>query len=289
MNSWRNVATSATATMFCPCLTHSRLMVRPRLPVPIRPMFSFSLAPRALTAGAPRASAPAPAADDWRKVRRVCMGRLRAGAMPVIVPRHGERGKRPRPTDILISLMPRRSPFTSVARRLAQLSRPRLADLHVHTTASDGEFTPAQVVALARQAALCAVAITDHDTLAAADAAGEGIEVIPAVEITAGFAGRELHLLGYFVRTDHGELSAALARLRERRRERFFDFAAKLADHGTALPADRVKLVAESSASLGRRHVASLLVACQFARTRTEAFGRFLGPVAGKVTPQLLL
>jgi predicted metal-dependent phosphoesterase TrpH len=52
---------------------------------------------------------------------------------------------------------------------------------------------------------------------------------------------------------------------------------------------DRVKLVAESSASLGRRHVAGLLVACQFARTRNEAFGRFLGPVAGRVLPKLLL
>src|SRR5262245_28208852 len=107
--------------------------------------------------------------------------------------------------------MPRRSPFTSVARRLAQLSRPRLADLHVHTTPSDGEFSPSQVVALARQANLCAVAITDHDTLAAVsearNAAGDTIEVIPAVEITAGFAGRELHLLAYFVLTDHDELN----------------------------------------------------------------------------------
>jgi predicted metal-dependent phosphoesterase TrpH len=187
--------------------------------------------------------------------------------------------------------MPRRSPFTSVPGRLAQLTRPRRADLHVHTTASDGEYTASQVVALARQAGLCAVAITDHDTLAGVgeEPQAGGVEVIAGVEISASYAGREVHLLGYFVRTDHGELNAALARLCERRRERFFDFVTKLADRGAALPADRVRLVAESSASLGRRHVAGLLVSCGLARTRNEAFGRFLGPLAGKVLPKLLL
>lgn len=189
--------------------------------------------------------------------------------------------------------MPRRSAFTTVPGRLAQLARPRLADLHVHTTASDGEFTPTQVVALARQVGLCAVAITDHDTLAAVDearqVAGVSIEVVPAVEITTGFADRELHLLGYFVGTDHGELNPVLAKLCERRRERFHDFVAKLADRGTRLPADRVKLVAEATVSLGRRHVAGLLVTCRFAQTRHEAFGRFLGPVMNAVLPKLLV
>jgi 3',5'-nucleoside bisphosphate phosphatase len=201
--------------------------------------------------------------------------------------------------------MPRRQPFTALCTRLAQLARPRRADLHVHTTASDGEFTPSQVVALARQANLAAVAVTDHDTLAAVGearaAAGDQearspkaseaspFEVVPGVEITAGFNGRELHLLGYFVRTDYAELNAALARLCERRRERFRDFVAKLADRGTRLPDDRVKLIEESSPSLGRRHVAGLLLAGKFAQNRNEAFHRFLGPLAGSVLPKLLL
>src|SRR5207237_290523 len=127
--------------------------------------------------------------------------------------------------------MPRRSPFTALCRDLARLARPRRADLHVHTAASDGEFTPSQVVALARQANLAAVAVTDHDTLAAVDetraAAGDQearspkaseaspLEIIPGVEITADFNGREVHLLGYFVRTDYAGLTAALARLCE--------------------------------------------------------------------------
>ena len=190
-------------------------------------------------------------------------------------------------------VVPKRSLFTTVPGRLAQLARPRRADLHVHTNASDGEYSPTQVVALARQASLAAVAVTDHDTLAAADAArvaaSDHIEVVPGVEISAGYNGREVHLLGYFVRTDHPELNAALSRLCERRRDRFHDFVAKLAANSARLPDDRVRLVADSSPSLGQRHVASLLVACGFAKTRHEAFGRHIGPLTGKVLRKELL
>src|SRR5688500_13853891 len=107
--------------------------------------------------------------------------------------------------------MPRTSAYTLAARRLAQLAAPARADLHVHTVASDGEYTPSQVVAQARLAKLCAVAVTDHDTLAGVEearAAADGhVEFVPGVEISARFAGREVHLLGYFVRTDHDELN----------------------------------------------------------------------------------
>jgi predicted metal-dependent phosphoesterase TrpH len=189
--------------------------------------------------------------------------------------------------------VPRRDPFTRLCGRLAELARPRRADLHAHTTASDGEYTPGQVVALARQAGLCAVAVTDHDTLAgvseALAVAGEAIGVVPGVEISTSFAGRELHLLGYFVHTDRTELNAALVALCESRRERFRDFVARLGERGLALPGDRVRLVEEATVSLGRRHVAGLLVGCGHARTRAEAFHRFVGPLARSVRPKALV
>jgi 3',5'-nucleoside bisphosphate phosphatase len=187
----------------------------------------------------------------------------------------------------------KRSPFTSVPERLAGLARPRRADLHLHTTASDGEYTPAQVVALARQANLVAVAITDHDTFAGVEesrgVAGESVEVVPGVEISACHNGREVHLLGYFIRTDNSDLNAALATLRSGRCERFHGFVARLAEHGVALPEDRVRLVAESSPSLGRRHLAGLLQSCGIAKTRYEAFQRYLGPAARTLPPKLLI
>ncbi|MFO0805410.1 MAG: PHP domain-containing protein [Gemmataceae bacterium] len=184
--------------------------------------------------------------------------------------------------------MPRRQPFTALCQQVAALGKPRRADLHVHTVASDGEYTPSQVVHLAREAKLAAVAITDHDTFAGlpeATAAADGrIDVIPGVEITAEFDGREVHLLGYFARTYHSELNAALARICLSRRQRFEEYAAQL-----ALPADRVKLVADSTPSLGRRHVARLLIACNLAKTTDDAFRRRLNPLRGTVPPKVRL
>ena len=193
--------------------------------------------------------------------------------------------------------MPRRQPFTALCRQVARLGEPSRADLHTHTTASDGAYTPQQVVAFARQAKLGAVAVTDHDTLAGVAEAVDGahglthpaIEVIPGVEITTELAGRELHLLAYFVRTDHAELNAALERLCVRRRERFREYVAALANRGLAISADRAALVEAASVSLGRRHVAGLLVACRFATTLHEAFHRYVGKLRGEVGPKLRL
>jgi predicted metal-dependent phosphoesterase TrpH len=109
------------------------------------------------------------------------------------------------------------------------------------------------------------------------------------VEISTAFAGRELHLLGYFVRTDSGTLNAALAEVCAARRERFRDFVARLRGRGCALPEDRVRLVEEATASPGRRHVAGLLVACGHARTRTEAFHRFVNPLARSARAKALV
>jgi predicted metal-dependent phosphoesterase TrpH len=191
----------------------------------------------------------------------------------------------------------RRSPFTALCAQIGRLAMPARADLHVHTTASDGEYTPSQVAALAREAGLAAVAVTDHDTLAgvveareaASGFAGRTVEIVPGVEITTELDGRELHLLGYFVRPDHPELAAALGRLCERRRERFFDFLDKLNANGVAVAADRADLIAARTVSLGRRHVAALLVACGHSGNVNGAFYRYLHPLRAAVVPKITL
>lgn len=189
--------------------------------------------------------------------------------------------------------MPRGSPFTTLCRRLADHEQPVRADLHVHTTASDGTYTPSQVVALARAARLTAVAITDHDTLAgipeARSTPAGALEVVPGVEITAAYAGREIHLLGYWVRTDDPALSTALARLGRRRQERFQDSVARLSAAGVVLPADRVAQVLATTSSPGRRHIARLLVSAGYARSCAEAFHRYLKALTGRVVPKLRL
>src|SRR3954467_4975749 len=104
------------------------------------------------------------------------------------------------------------SPFTRLCRQLTVL-RPGRADLHTHTTFSDGTHTPEGLVERAVKAGLKAVAVTDHDTTAGVEparaAAGGAVEVIAGVEVTAEFRGAEVHLLGYFVDPEDAPLSAA--------------------------------------------------------------------------------
>ena len=82
----------------------------------------------------------------------------------------------------------------------------KLIDLHVHSTASDGSFTPAEVTALAREAGLTAIALTDHDTVSgvgeALAAAGDfPLEVVPGVELSCLYKEKEIHILGLYI--DH--------------------------------------------------------------------------------------
>src|SRR5262245_1464649 len=114
--------------------------------------------------------------------------------------------------------MPVRQPFTTLCQAVARDRAAGWTDLHVHTTHSDGTYTPAQVVDLARRSGLAGVAITDHDTVSgiaeAHAAAGAGLKVIAGVEITAENNGSELHLLGYFISPDSATLRSARGRLR---------------------------------------------------------------------------
>src|SRR5919198_1315198 len=134
--------------------------------------------------------------------------------------------------------MPTRQPFTALCQQAARGRHAGRADLHVHTTCSDGAYTPGQVVELARRSGLSAVAVTDHDTLdgvpaaARAAAAGSGVEVVAGVEITAEYRGREMHLLGYFVAADDGALTEALARGCRHRVERFREILERLRRRG---------------------------------------------------------
>ncbi len=174
--------------------------------------------------------------------------------------------------------MPAGQPFTSLCQQLAQPRAAGRADLHLHTTASDGTYTPLEIVDLARRSGLAAIAITDHDTLdgigPARQAAGDRLEVIAGVEISAEFHGRELHLLGYFFDPSDEALRAALANLRDDRAHRFHAMVARLREQGVCLPVERG---AAHGVALGRRHLAEMLVKAGRADTVRQAFYRYLG------------
>jgi predicted metal-dependent phosphoesterase TrpH len=180
--------------------------------------------------------------------------------------------------------MPARSPFTALCQLAARGRHAGRADLHVHTTASDGNYTPAQIVDLARRAGLSAVAITDHDTVAAvpaARAAAAGVvEIVPGAEITTEYNGRELHLLAFFVDADDEPLNEALAQVRRDRVVRYQVMVERLRGCGVPVPEEAPR---DSAYALGRRNLAELLVRMGRVGSVREAFARYLkdgGPAA---------
>lgn len=175
--------------------------------------------------------------------------------------------------------MPAGQPFTRLCQQMSRPAYLGRADLHLHTTASDGLYTPAQIVDLAQRSGLAAVAITDHDTLtgvapAQQAALGRSVEVIPGVEITAEYAGVELHLLGYFISLTDPDLNAALEQLRRDRQARFGRMLKRLDQLGVSVDES---LLGAQEGTLGRRHLAELLVRAKKAATVREAFQRYLG------------
>jgi predicted metal-dependent phosphoesterase TrpH len=160
------------------------------------------------------------------------------------------------------------------------------ADLHLHSTASDGVYTPAQVVDLARRCGLAAIALTDHDTFAGLDearlAAGPGVEVISGSEVTCAHQGQELHILCYFAHPDHPSLSRALDEAQRARRGRFEEMVRRLRQAGVSV----LEKEGARPASLGRRYLAGLLVQQGHASTLREVFSRWLGPGGKAFVPR---
>ena len=153
-------------------------------------------------------------------------------------------------------------------------------DLHTHSTASDGSFPPAEVVAHASRAGLAALALTDHDTVggvAEARAAGEaaGVRVVAGVELSAMDGEREIHLLGLHLERPEvieGELLA----FRDTRRTRAEEMVARL--NALSVPVTMDAVMAEAAGgAIGRPHVARAIVRGGWVRDQREAFDRFLG------------
>ena len=157
----------------------------------------------------------------------------------------------------------------------------RLADLHVHSLASDGALTPFQIVEAALRKGLAAVAIADHDTTLGIDeaiGAGNqfGVEVVPAIEISAIHGDRtEVHVLGYFIDHRSPVLQEALEVLQIARWERGRRMVEQLNEAGVRVNFDRVAEIAAGGA-IGRPHVARALCEVGAASSMDSAFGKFL-------------
>jgi predicted metal-dependent phosphoesterase TrpH len=161
------------------------------------------------------------------------------------------------------------------------MSGARVVDLHTHSSASDGLFSPRQLVREAQAAGLSGIGLTDHDTTAGldeaeAEASSLGLVVVPGVELSATDQGREAHMLGYFIDRDNAPFQRELRDFVAHRAQRIDQMVAKLHDLG--VPIDREAVLARAgSGTVGRPHLAWELIAMGAATDMVDAFDRYLG------------
>ena len=159
-------------------------------------------------------------------------------------------------------------------------------DLHIHTTASDGTFTPSEIVAHAVKLKLKAIAITDHDTLAGSSEAlnssiPTALEFLTGVEISAApppfyhHAG-SFHLLGYSITLANSELNQTLEKLQLARKNRNPAIINRLNELGIPISLDEVREEA-GDVQLGRPHIAQMMIRKGVVSSIDEAFDQFLG------------
>jgi predicted metal-dependent phosphoesterase TrpH len=168
-------------------------------------------------------------------------------------------------------------------------------DLHVHSTASDGAWSPEAVVRGAAEGGLDVIALTDHDTIAgyrAAEATGREIDVqvLPGIEVSSTHRGRDVHILGYFVDPDapplvrHGEGAV------RRREERMREMLSLLSNEGIDLEYEAVEEAAgPDRVVIGRPHLAKALVAAGHATSLPDAFDRLIGDDCAAFVPTHLM
>jgi hypothetical protein len=157
----------------------------------------------------------------------------------------------------------------------------KYADLHVHTSRSDGTYTPAQLVKESITRGIAALAIVDHDTTdaiaeAQAQAQGTDLEIIPGIELTAQYENQEIHILGYFLDYRNEELLEKLKLVRLNRIQRVYKIIENL--EGLGLKLDPAKVFDISGkATVGRMHIARALVKEGLVGSTAEAFRKYIG------------
>ena len=153
-------------------------------------------------------------------------------------------------------------------------------DLHIHTTFSDGDMTPEEVVKEAERFGLAGIAITDHDEVAGVDvameAAGSGFEVVPGVELSTSDGKSDIHILGYLIDTKSGELRKYLDLFRDARRTRGIRMVERLQKMGVDIEVGAV-LERAGGGSVGRPHIAAALVENGAVDSVEAAFKKYIG------------
>lgn len=158
-------------------------------------------------------------------------------------------------------------------------------DLHVHSNASDGTLTPSEVVDLAVESHLTAIALTDHDTLSGLPEAmnraafhlqnQKALRIIPGTELSVSYKERDIHILGLFIDPGNKEFNKTLTDAVENRDRRNEKMAANLNAAGIDITMDKLREDA-GDAVITRAHFAKYMVKCGYVKTNQDAFNRYL-------------
>lgn len=156
-----------------------------------------------------------------------------------------------------------------------------MIDLHCHSTFSDGTFTPTQLIQIAKQKKITALALTDHDTIDGIDefmqAAKEtNIQAIPGIEFSTSWYGASLHIVGLFINHRHPALKAKLTELINSRHQRNLKIIERLQDLGCNVTFEEVQEETQGK-SIGRPHIARVLVRKGYCSSIQDAFNKFIG------------
>ena len=156
----------------------------------------------------------------------------------------------------------------------------KLTDLHTHSTASDGTFSPSDVAALAKDAGLASVALTDHDTTDGLDEfmeAGKrlGIETIPGIELAAGYKNTELHIVGLFIDYNSSTLKESMEFIVNERNERNKKMIKALSRIGIEISLRELEENAGGNI-ITRAHYANVMVNRGYVKNKEEAFDRYI-------------
>lgn len=166
----------------------------------------------------------------------------------------------------------------------------RYIDLHVHSNCSDGTFSPSELVAHAAKKNLAAFALTDHDTTAGVEEAlraaeGTGIEVIPGIELSTHYQGKDIHIVGIEIDYRSDRFQEQLLHFQNSRDIRNQKMIAKLQEHHISISWDEMKTMFEDSVWT-RAHFANYLRKKGYVKTIDDAFTRYLGDQAPCFVPR---
>ena len=155
-----------------------------------------------------------------------------------------------------------------------------MIDLHVHTTASDGQYTPSQIIQKAAEKNIKVIAITDHDTTAGLKEAQEagkelGVTVLPGIEINITFPTGEFHLLGHNIKNPSKSLNNIVENVIQNRTDRNLQIIEKMNEDGVSLTMEELQNDFPNTV-IGRPHFAAELVKYKVVKTRQQAFDQYL-------------